>query len=306
MAGPYPPRTALLGGQPTPLPDIPISSIFIILFLLALILHFNFFLSHLSSPPPPPSDKPLPPILVSIFCILRIAALSLRIAWSVHPGNLSLGIASTIFTSAGVALLLILNTILARRVVRDYSPRGASTSTSTSNFHANPNFNSANANLNAGSNFNSNAKRQGNTALRVARVLIFCIIASLAMITSATTDSYFSLSEPNLQSAREVILFSLVFLTLLSILPGLVVTVEWLVSDDKEIKAFQRRVGMVVVMSVLLTVEVGFRCGVAFDKRPVGNPGWKNSKACYYCFVFVIELAVVYGLLVGRWLYGRY
>jgi len=46
--------------------------------------------------------------------------------------------------------------------------------------------------------------------------------------------------------------------------------------------------------AVLLTVEVGFWCGVAWHVRPVGRPGWFDGKSAYYCFVFGIEVVVVY------------
>ena len=56
---------------------------------------------------------------------------------------------------------------------------------------------------------------------------------------------------------------------------------------------------MVVVVAVLLTIEAGFRCGTAFIERPPGQPGWMHSKAAYYCFVYMMELIVVYLFMVA-------
>lgn len=54
-------------------------------------------------------------------------------------------------------------------------------------------------------------------------------------------------------------------------------------------------------VAVLLVVEVGFRCGVAFEERV----GWVHSRAAYYCFVFVVEV-VVLGLFVVAMLDPRF
>ena len=67
---------------------------------------------------------------------------------------------------------------------------------------------------------------------------------------------------------------------------------------EREKQRFRFRSGLLVSTAVLLTVELGFRCESAFDLRPVADPGWVELKAAYYCFIFGIDVVVVY-LFVG-------
>ena len=66
----------------------------------------------------------------------------------------------------------------------------------------------------------------------------------------------------------------------------------------REKKRFHMRRGMLVWTALLLTMQVGFRCGTAFDVRPVGDSAWFLSKGAYYCFIFLLELVVVYSFVV--------
>jgi len=41
-------------------------------------------------------------------------------------------------------------------------------------------------------------------------------------------------------------------------------------------------------------VGAGFRIGANFAPRPVNDPAWYHSRACFYCFNFVVEIIVIY------------
>lgn len=56
------------------------------------------------------------------FCMARIIACSIRLAWSTHPHNISVAIAAQIFVAIGVILILIINLIFAQRIVRASHP----------------------------------------------------------------------------------------------------------------------------------------------------------------------------------------
>jgi hypothetical protein len=58
--------------------------------------------------------------------------------------------------------------------------------------------------------------------------------------------------------------------------------------------------GLICFVGVLLTLEEGFMTGVAFEGRAVGSTAWFLSKACYYCFGFMLETFVVYSFLAAR------
>ncbi|KAK1830947.1 hypothetical protein QBC39DRAFT_408934 [Podospora conica] len=296
---PFPPRSAQLGGTPTPIPDIPISAVFILLFLLSALFHLlTIFLDrrrpHPPSPPKPPpplppndtiattlsrssyhpSDddgpppphhhpghrsRPLPTALLTVFSLLRITALSLRIASAAHPSHHPLAIAAAEFTSAGVALLLVVNLLLARRLVRDYCP---------------------------------SAGVWRKAPIRVFRFLVFGVVACLVMVVSASAESFFLDDEDALRRAGNVQKVSAVVLVFLAAAPvGFVGVVgRWGRGLGERGRA---RRALVVGVAVLLVLEVGFRCGVAFEEREVDRPGWMHSRAAYYCFVFAVEVVVL-------------
>ncbi|KAK0738162.1 hypothetical protein B0T18DRAFT_492204 [Schizothecium vesticola] len=226
---PFPPRSPQLGGTPTPIPDIPISAVFILLFLLSALFHLlTIFLDRRRSPPtplskpppplppndtiattlsrsshyppitdddtdtqlPPPShqhgSRPLPTALLFVFSLLRITALSLRIASAVHPSHLPLAIAAAEFTSAGVALLLVVNLVLAHRLVRDYCP-------------------SEGVWLKA--------------PIRVFRFLVFAVVACLVMVVSASAEGFYLDDEDALRRAGNVQKASAVVLVFLAAAP---------------------------------------------------------------------------------------
>lgn len=315
LAGPpYPLGTAQLGGAPSPLPDIPISAIFILLYLLSFLFHLlTIHLDHRRPPPPsppkpppplPPNDaiattlsrsayyppitddddtgtpapphsehrsRTLPTALLLLFSLLRTTALSLRIASAAHPTNRSLTIAAGEFTSAGVAALLIINLILARRLVRDYCPADGV---------------------------------WRKAPIRVFRLLVFGVVACLVMVVSASAEGFFLEDEDALRRAGNVQKVAGVVLVVLAAAPVGVVGVlgRWGRALGER---GRRRRGLVVGVAVVLVVEVGFRCGVAFEEREAGRPGWVHSRAAYYCFVFVVEV-VVLGLFVVAMLDPRF
>ncbi len=131
------------------------------------------------------------------------------------------------------------------------------------------------------------------------------------MVISATVDSFFisPSSEEMLRSARKVVLVGVTVLTFLAALPGCVVGCilagQWwrqkhmrmMREDDARFKA---RACVLAATAALLTLDVGFRCGVAFAARPVGRAGWWHSRACYYCFGYVVEWLVVGVYAVAR------
>lgn len=118
--------------------------------------------------------------------------------------------------------------------------------------------------------------------IRVFRLLVFAVVACLVMVVSASAEVFFLSDEDALRRAGNVQKVAGVVLVCLAAAPVGVVGVLG-----------RRRRGLVVGVAVCLVVEVGFRCGVAFEERV----GWVHSKAAYYCFVFAVEV-VVLGLFV--------
>lgn len=64
---------------------------------------------------------------------------------------------------------------------------------------------------------------------------------------------------------------------------------------------YRTKLSLLLFTTLLLSLGAGFRIGVNFTTpRALTNPAWYHSKACFYCFNFVIELVVVYLYAISR------
>jgi hypothetical protein len=209
--------------------------------------------------------------LLFIFSVVRTVALVLRIAWSSYPRSVNVAIAANVFTAAGVVILFIVNLIFTRRLAHDYVRGGKS--------------------------------RFFDWALRF---LVFCIAASVIMLIVATVYSFFTLDPVARLTARKIQLFGSTYLALLAFLPipaallALVFRNEAVREDPALRRRFMAKVQLLLVTAALLTLGAGFRCGTAFDARPLGHPTWFHHKAAFYCFNFVIEVIVLYIYAAAR------
>ncbi|CAI7570377.1 unnamed protein product [Penicillium bialowiezense] len=117
MGGPYMPKTAGMGLRPTITLDVPICAVFLALFLIGAVCHMTLFRRNLAR-----GHKFIPSAMTFGFCMSRIVANAIRIAWACHVTNISLAIAAQIFVAAGVLLLFILNLLYAQRMFRAVYP----------------------------------------------------------------------------------------------------------------------------------------------------------------------------------------
>ncbi|KAJ0115333.1 hypothetical protein J7T55_012610 [Diaporthe amygdali] len=264
---PYAPTTALLGGHPTVPLDDPICACLLLLFIAGAATHLTIFRINRKR-----DHKFVFSALLFGFCMARITTLVLRIVWASRPRNVDIAIAANIFVQAGVLLLFIINLIFAQRIVRSYHPRLG-----------------------------------WSRGLGLAfKFLYFCVAACLIMVITATVDSFFTLDKNTRRIDRDIQLVAGTFLTLLAFLP-IPVTLLAVVAPrahrpEKFGQGRQRtKIWLLLFTSVILTLGAGFRIGVNFTTpRPANNPAWFHSKACFYCFNFVIELAVVYAYAIAR------
>ena len=143
--------------------------------------------------------------------------------------------------------------------------------------------------------------------IRISRLLIFFAGASLVMGVSVLADAYFT-NPDHAETLREIRVIALVarcVRLVLAFVPGVMVLVAGLWFPDREEverdrRRFGARGGMVVFVGGLLTLEEGFWTGVGFEGRGVGSGAWFLSKACLYCFGYLVPAAVVYTFLAAR------
>ncbi|CAK4030369.1 Hypothetical predicted protein [Lecanosticta acicola] len=116
---PYAPKYQGLGETPSILPDVPVNAVFLALFASAAVAHMTLFQINMHKR----GKKFVFNAAIFGFCVTRIVATTLRIAWAHHPHNIALGMAAQIFVYAGVIVLFIANLFFAQRIVRAQHPR---------------------------------------------------------------------------------------------------------------------------------------------------------------------------------------
>jgi hypothetical protein len=265
-SGPYLPQTAQLGGIPTTNLDVPICAVFLALFVGGAAANMTVFQINRKH-----GYKFLFSGLLFGFCMARIVALSIRIAWSAHPRDVNVGIASQIFTAAGVLLLFITNLVFAQRIIRAYHPF-----------------------------FGWN---RGVTVM--FRLLFGSIVAVLIMVITVTVQSFFTLDPDTRRIDRGIQLFCATYLAVLATLPIPLVTLAAIIPRRTRIDKFgeghfRTKFALLIFATTLLAAGAIFRAAIAYNPRPIQDAAWYQSKACYYCFNFGIEIIVVYTYALSR------
>lgn len=256
---PYPPRTAGLGGRPSTTLDDPICAVFMFLFVLGAISHMTILQVNLRR-----GQKFVMSGMLFGFCMARITALTLRLALSTHLDNISLAIAAQVFVALGVILLFIINLIFAQRILRA----------------THPHFGWAKA---------------SSLAFKIYYASIVAVI--IALVTSII-QSFYTLDPSILKKDRDILRFGGIYFAVAAFLPiplvigGVVIPMRSQLERFGEGR-FRTKIFILLFSSTLLSLGAFFRAGINFVPRPINNPAWYHSKACFYLFNFTIEWIVV-------------
>ncbi|KAF3490873.1 uncharacterized protein GIQ15_00390 [Arthroderma uncinatum] len=264
---PYPPAGASIGGRATAPVDVPISAVFIAIFLAGAVSHFTIFRKNLKR-----NYKFIPSAASGGFCMARVVANVLRIVWAAKPMNVNVAIAAQVFVAAGVLILFVLNLIFAQRLLRASHPKVG-------------------------------WSRPASYAFKMLYILIGL---TLVIVITASVHSFFTLNPNARRIDRDLQLFGGSVLTFVAFLPLPIVAFILAVPRKQPIDQFgsgswSAKVIIVVTAACLLTLGAGFRIGVsASPPRPANIPAWYHHKASFYIFNFVLEAIVVYMFLFGR------
>ncbi|EAW10841.1 uncharacterized protein ACLA_053150 [Aspergillus clavatus NRRL 1] len=265
--GPYASNTAGLGGVPSVLPDIPISAVFIAMYIGFAATNMTIFQKNRRR-----GHKFVLSGMLFGFCMTRITTLVLRIAWSNRQHNIRLAIAANIFVNAGVLLVYIINLILAQRILRAKQPHIG-----------------------------------WNPVLRVAYKVLFASIAgALVMVITATVVSLYTLDMHTRTQCRDVQLAALTFLLVITCLPAIHLLLAVLLPRSPREELFGQ--GSMASKMIILTLSsglcmfiAGFKAGATWSTpRPVADPAWFDSKACFYIFNFAFEILILITLTFSR------
>lgn len=266
---PYPLTTASLGGQPTVSVDVPISAVFLALFIIGAASHMTIFQRNLGR-----GHKFIPSAATFGFCMARIMANIMRIVWAVKPTNVQVAIAAQIFVAAGVIILFILNLLFAQRMLRASHPH-IGWSRITSNFFL---------------------------------ALYILIIITLAMVITATVQSLYSLNNNTRRIDRDIQLYGSTYFTVISFLPFIILAFVFFVPRraGQQFDAFGEgswtaKASIVATAAFCLCLGAAFRTGTSYmDPRPMTDPAWYHHKACFYVFNFGLEAFVMFMYLFVR------
>jgi hypothetical protein len=243
--------------------------ILLLLFILAAAANMTVFRRNRQR-----SYKFLFSILIGVFCVARVAALALRIAWAAHPHDVRVALAAQIFTSAGVLILFVTNLVFAQRIIRAYHPFFGWS--------------------------------RGVKGLFVG--LFGSAAVVLVMVVAVTVQGYFvgrGAGSRVRTVDRRVQLFCATYLAVYAFLPVPLVTAAAVVPRRTRIDKFgeghfRTKFALLTCTASLLAVGAIFRAVVAYSSRPVEDPGWFHNRGCYYCFNYVIELVVVFTYALSR------
>ncbi|KAI9752850.1 MAG: exocyst complex component exo84 [Chaenotheca gracillima] len=264
---PYPPTVAALGGLPTVGLDVPITAVFLVLFLCSAVTHMTILQRNNRR-----GHKFVISGALFGFSMARITTCVLRIVWATRPHQAPVGIAAAVFVAAGVLLVFVINIIFTQRIIRAVHPH----------FGWNP------------------------FASRLLIVYWVAIVLSLAMLITCTVQSFFTLHPNTRRIDRDVQLFGTTWLTIAAFMPWLLVPAALLIPHRNRIEnfgsgRFRTKVAVLLTASAVLTLGAAFRCGTLFlPPRPINNPAWYHSKACFYLFDFTTEVFVLYLYAIAR------
>lgn len=258
---PYRPTAAGLGGSPTTGLDDPVTSVYLVLFVIGAAIHMTILQVNMRR-----GKKFILSGLLFGFCMARIMACTMRLVWSTHPHNISVAIAAQIFVAAGVVLLFIVNLIFAQRIMRASHPEFAWT-------------------------------KWFSIAFKMSYASI--VVMLIALIT-CTLQSFYTLSRNTRRIDRDVQLVGGTYFAFAAFLPILLMAINYLLPrpntrvDKFGTGRFRSKVFIVLFVAFILTLGAAFRAGIAYVPRPANDPAWYHSKACFYIFNFSIDIIVVY------------
>lgn len=137
------------------------------------------------------------------------------------------------------------------------------------------------------------------------KLVYVSIVLIIIMLITGVVQQFFTLNTNTRRIDHDIVLFGSVFFTVVAFLPIILLAIRAVVPtrgprDDFGEGGFHAKILIVVLSSIILTLGAAFRCATQFLERPAANPGWFDSKACFYLFDFTIDISVVFFFAIVR------
>jgi len=266
--GPYRPTTWALGGLSSKSVDIPVTSVFLVLYVVGAAIHMTILQLNTKR-----NHKFLFSGAMFGFCMSRITTCCLRLASVMHPTNLSLAIAAAVFVAAATLILFIFNLMWAQRILRALHPHIG--------WH-----------------------RSLSISFRAIYVLTFF---TLVMNITVLVQSWFTLRPRTKHIDRSVQLYGTTYMATLSSLPLFIVALALALPRRSEPQRFgsgtlRTKIIVLLTGTTLLSVGAWYRCGTLWmTPVPMSQPiPTYFHKACFYIFDFTVEILTVYLYAIAR------
>jgi hypothetical protein len=197
----------------------------------------------------------------------RIATCIMRIAWTTHATNISLGIAAQIFVAVGVIIIYVINLIFAQRMIRASHPRLG-----------------------------------WSTPFGIAfKALYALVLVTIIMLVTVTIQSFFTLGTNTRRIDRDVQLYGVTCFAILSFLPILMVIALLAIPRSSPLDKFGRgrwrnKIYILLTGTTLICFGASYRAGASWKTpTPLTEPlpGYLH-KAAFYIVNFGVEVLTVY------------
>ncbi|KAI1747170.1 hypothetical protein F4782DRAFT_522163 [Xylaria castorea] len=265
---PYASRMAGPGGVPEVIPDVPISAVFILIYLSFAVTNMTILQINLRR-----QHKFVISGALFGFSMSRIITFILRIVWATHQHNARLAIAATIFVNAGVLVVYVVNLIFAQRILRAKQP--------TIGWHPSISI--------------------------VLKVFYVGIGGALILVIYSVVQGAYTLDPSILHDVRDIQLAAITYLLVFTTLPlWLLLAAHFLLPKSADAELFghgsMRTKVIINVLTTCICIFISaFRAGTNWlPPRPVSNPAWYQSKAAFYTFSFIPELLALSLLTFSR------
>jgi hypothetical protein len=260
-------QSAVNGGTPTIDVDVPICAVFLCLYATGSVLNVVIFFTNRRR-----GHHFLISWFLNVFCLIRVVTCAMRISWARDPTNSHLSIAATVFSSAGILFIYIINLVFSQRILRAKQP----------------------------------AIGWNHLLAFAFKGLYGLVIATLFMGITVLAISINTTNPDTLRAIRNVSLATTTFIAVITLLPLVIIAVAYLFpkSDNAETFGTGSIAGKTLILSssvCLAIVIAGFKAGTTWESpRLATDPAWYQSKAAYYCFSFMLEIPIVALFLVTR------
>ncbi|KAH7081344.1 hypothetical protein BKA63DRAFT_206724 [Paraphoma chrysanthemicola] len=265
---PYLPTTWALGGRATKTVDIPITAVFLALYIGSAAWHMTIFQKNNKR-----GHKFIFSAVLFGFSMSRIVTCALRIATICTPQNSNLAIAAAVFVAAAVLLIYIINLLWSQRILRSLHP-----------------------------------KLGWHRATKIVFVALYVVtFCTLVMNITVTVQNFYTLRPRTKFIDRAVQLYGQTFLAVVSSLPYFIVGLALVLPRRTPAEKFGAgkhsvKIAILLAGTTLVTLGAWYRCATTWQTpvprtRPL--PAY-FAKPAFYIFNFGVEILTVYMYAIMR------